>query len=69
LIKTARRASWSWRTILSFLVRSFSQKELPLVGRNHPLIAAFAAVRSWNMDHPAPRGKDARLDQKVQQIL
>jgi CTP synthase (UTP-ammonia lyase) len=53
-----------------FFGTQFQPERASLLGRNHPLIAAFvAAVRSWNTDHSAPRGKDARLNQEVPQIV
>jgi CTP synthase (UTP-ammonia lyase) len=53
-----------------FFGTQFQPERAALVGRNHPLIAAFvSAVRSYNTDHPGPGSKNARLDQEVQQIL
>jgi CTP synthase (UTP-ammonia lyase) len=53
-----------------FFGTQFQPERAALVGRNHPLVAAFVtAVRSCNTDHPARRPKGARLDREPQQIV
>ena len=47
-----------------FFGTQFQPERAALVGRNHPLIAAFVtAVRMFNADHPAARRKDAKPEQ------
>jgi CTP synthase (UTP-ammonia lyase) len=46
-----------------FFGTQFQPERAALVGRNHPLVAAFvAAVRTCNTDYPVPRRKDAKLE-------